>query len=375
MIDVGGPSMLRAAAKNFAHVAAVSSESQIRRRPRGASRARRGAARHEARSGPAMPSPQPPPTSRQSRHGSPRPRASRPVDAHLPQGNGSLVRREPAPGRRLLPRSRHAPVTCCPHVDQLGGKELSYNNLSISRPAAAFCREFVLPAVVIVKHANPCGVAVAGTIEEAWERALTADPVSAFGCVALLQTGRCSAELGARIRRALRRGSDGSRLRRPQRRTYSARNRRCGLLWSHDRRGETRAKRATNAFWAACSCRTATSRPRSASAMSSSAATSPRTQWGDLLFAWRVCQARLVRNAIVWRSDLADRIGAGQMSRVDSVRIAIEKAQSTATTDRLHARRDAFSRRRRAQLALDAGVAGLIQPGGSRPRPGRDRRP
>ena len=83
-------------------------------------------------------------------------------------------------------------------VEQLGGKELSYNNLADLEAARRILREFALPAVVIVKHANPCGVAVAATIEEAWERALAADPVSAFGCVAVLNRP-VSAALGARI--------------------------------------------------------------------------------------------------------------------------------------------------------------------------------
>src|SRR5207253_8757570 len=60
-------------------------------------------------------------------------------------------------------------------VEQLGGKELSYNNLVDLEGARRVLREFVMPAVVIVKHANPCGVAVAATIGEAWERALAAD--------------------------------------------------------------------------------------------------------------------------------------------------------------------------------------------------------
>src|SRR5204862_6492800 len=57
-------------------------------------------------------------------------------------------------------------------VEQLGGKELSYNNLADLEGARRVLREFALPAAVIVKHANPCGVAIAGSIDEAWARAL-----------------------------------------------------------------------------------------------------------------------------------------------------------------------------------------------------------
>src|SRR5438270_13212823 len=83
-------------------------------------------------------------------------------------------------------------------VEQLGGKALSYNNLVDLEGGRRVLREFVMPAVVIVKHANPCGVAVAATVEEAWERALAADPVSAFGCVAVLNRP-VTGDLGQRI--------------------------------------------------------------------------------------------------------------------------------------------------------------------------------
>src|SRR5262249_59314470 len=68
-------------------------------------------------------------------------------------------------------------------VEQLHGKELSLINLLDLSAARLLVREFTLPTCVIVKHANPCGVAVAATIEEAYERALASDPVSAFGMV------------------------------------------------------------------------------------------------------------------------------------------------------------------------------------------------
>src|SRR5205807_1698292 len=68
-------------------------------------------------------------------------------------------------------------------VEQLHGKELSLINLLDLSAARLLLREFALPACAIVKHANPCGVAVAATIEEAYDRALASDPVSAFGMV------------------------------------------------------------------------------------------------------------------------------------------------------------------------------------------------
>ena len=76
-------------------------------------------------------------------------------------------------------------------VEQLHGSELSFNNLNdLERGAARSCGSSTLPACVIVKHANPCGVAVGATIEEAYARALAADPVSAYGGVVVLNRAR-----------------------------------------------------------------------------------------------------------------------------------------------------------------------------------------
>ena len=78
------------------------------------------------------------------------------------------------------------------------GRELSFNNLNDLDAARLAVREFTLPACVIVKHANPCGMAVAATIEDAYERALAADPVSAYGGVVVLNRP-VSATLGGRL--------------------------------------------------------------------------------------------------------------------------------------------------------------------------------
>src|SRR5262249_21333746 len=83
-------------------------------------------------------------------------------------------------------------------VEQRGGRELSYNNLNDLAAARGLADEFSAPACVIVKHANPCGVAVAETIEQAYTRAVESDPVSAYGGVVVL--GRpVSAELAGKI--------------------------------------------------------------------------------------------------------------------------------------------------------------------------------
>ncbi|GAA3317361.1 hypothetical protein GCM10020331_015890 [Ectobacillus funiculus] len=78
-------------------------------------------------------------------------------------------------------KSAFATASSIAYAEQLHGKELSYNNINDADAALSIVKEFTEPAVVAVKHMNPCGVGVGSTIEEAYERAYAADPVSIFG--------------------------------------------------------------------------------------------------------------------------------------------------------------------------------------------------
>src|SRR4029450_13381976 len=102
-------------------------------------------------------------------------------------------------------------------VEQLHGRELSFNNLNDLNAARLCLREFELPACVIVKHANPCGVSVAGSIEHAYERALPAHPVSAYGGVAPADSALSAAPPARRPPRPAPAPRPGSRLRRRRR--------------------------------------------------------------------------------------------------------------------------------------------------------------
>ena len=112
-------------------------------------------------------------------------------------------------------------------VEQLHGKPLSFNNLNDLSAARLLAIELDGPACVIVKHANPCGVGVGETIEEAYEKALAADPVSAYGGVVVLNAAgqrRARRAAGGAVRRgALRTG-----LRRGRDRGARRRSRTCG---------------------------------------------------------------------------------------------------------------------------------------------------
>ena len=219
---------------------------------------------------------------------------------------------------------------------------------------------------MIVKHANPCGVAVAGSPEEAYLKALASDPVSAFGMVCAFNR-----PVGAALGQALSErfidvlyapGYDDEALETLKQKPDTR------ILIDHERRrydpGEKDYKRVVGGLLVQDRDWDLEDREL----MEVACGTVEESAWGDLLFAWRVCK-HVTSNSIVIAKDLATiGIGAGQMSRVDAVRIALEKA-----TELGHDLRGAvlasdafFPFPDGPQLALDAGVTAIIQPGGSK---------
>jgi len=251
-------------------------------------------------------------------------------------------------------------------VEQLHGKELSFNNLLDLSSARELVEDFEGPACAILKHNNPCGCALGESLLAAYERAFACDPESAYGGVIAVnrQVDRACAERmnGQFIEVLLAPGYDEDALEVLQGKKnvrllkladWPAPSREVeikpvlGGLLVQDRdivtegRGEMRAM---------------TEKQPSES------------QWGDLLFAWKVCR-RVRSNAIVLAAGGATiGIGAGQMSRVDSVRIAVEKARATQPDLLAGAAlaSDAFFPFADGpELAIAAGVTSIIQPGGS----------
>jgi phosphoribosylaminoimidazolecarboxamide formyltransferase/IMP cyclohydrolase len=252
-------------------------------------------------------------------------------------------------------------------VEQLHGKELSFNNLLDLSSARELVEEFQeQPACAIVKHNNPCGCAVGDSGQEAYERAFACDPQSAYGGVIavnrpvdepfaqalsgqfieVLLAPRYEPEALAVLQQKKNvRLLELAEWPPPSREVEGKSVLGGQLVQTHDVVSETRAE------------------------MSVMGAREPdEREWRDLLFAWRVC--RHVRsNAIVLASGQATiGIGAGQMSRVDAVRIAVEKA--TAMQPQLLAgaalASDAYLPfPDNIELAEQAGVTAVIQPGGS----------
>jgi phosphoribosylaminoimidazolecarboxamide formyltransferase/IMP cyclohydrolase len=258
---------------------------------------------------------------------------------------------------------RGARTSLLTRVEKLHGKDLSFNNLLDLDGARATLAEFELPACVIVKHNNPCGVAVAGDVRTAYERARDCDPVSAYGGVIVVNRP-VDAELGEMLAGTfvevlLAPGYDDAAL------TALTRKPNTRIMLNAERRrtnpGERDVRRVLGGLLV--QDRDAESEDRTRMKIVTRRSPTER-EWGDLLFAWRVAK-HVKSNAIVLARDLVTvGVGAGQMSRVDSVRLSLEKAQSPVEGSVLAS--DAFFPFADGpEAAVAAGVTAIIQPGGS----------
>ena len=249
-------------------------------------------------------------------------------------------------------------------VSKLHGKELSFNNLLDLDAARRVVDEFEIPAAVIVKHNNPCGCAVGGSALEAFERALATDPVSAFGGVYCFNRP-IDRELAEKLHEVFvevvmaKDYEDGALEVLQQKKNVR-------ILHDAERRKEPVHDRDVRRVRGGLLVQDRDEDIELRDEMRVVSERQPSEQeWGEMLFAWKVCK-HVRSNAIVIAKELGTvGIGAGQMSRVDSVRLAVEK--SLTPLDGAALASDAFFPFADGpQLAIDAGVRAIIQPGGSR---------
>lgn len=364
-IDVGGPALLRAAAKNHAHVIPVCriddydavlgelrAEGDVSQPTRGllAARAFARTASYDAAiarwlsAGEQFPETIVTAFDRERRL---------PYGENPHQGAAYYVER----GARTHLLAR---------IEQLQGTPLSYNNIADLAAGRLLASELEAPACVIVKHGNPCGAAVAPTIDEAYEKALAADPVAAYGGVVVV-THPVGAALGARLAERfvevlLAPGYDAAAVealvRKPGMRVLNDLERRRfephGLDLDGVPGGLLVQERDVTA--------------ERFEEMEVVGGRPDEEAWSDLRFAWTVVK-HVTSNAVVLaRRGQTLGIGAGQMSRVDAVRMAVEQARSRGhdLAGAVLASDAFFPFADGPALALDAGVAAVIQPGGSK---------
>lgn len=372
-IDIGGPTLLRAAAKNFASVTVVVDQ------------------RDYARVLDQM----------KANHGSTDPslrfELAQKVFEHTAQYDGAIANYlgtyQGTKHRSYFPRTFNthfvkaqemrygenphqqaaffvepdAPIACVGSSKQLQGKALSFNNIADTDAALECVKQFQAPACVIVKHANPCGVAVATSPLEAYERAYSTDPTSAFGGIIAFNRSLDDSTATAIIERqfveviiapavtdaALSILSEKKNIRVLTCGEWGAATS-PGLDYKRVTGGLLVQERDTGMVQE-CELKVVSER----------APTSEEMQ--DLLFTWRV--AKFVKsNAIVYgKNQMTVGVGAGQMSRVYSARIAAIKATdadlevrgSVMASDAFFPFRDGLD------SAAEAGITAVIQPGGS----------
>ncbi|KAB7771041.1 bifunctional phosphoribosylaminoimidazolecarboxamide formyltransferase/IMP cyclohydrolase [Xanthomonas maliensis] len=375
-IDIGGPAMLRSAAKNFARVAVATAPAQYPAllAELDANDGQLSAATRFSLSVAAF--------NRVAQYDAAISNylsAVTDISAEVPvrsafaaQANGSFIKvadlrygenphQQAAFYRDLYP----APGSLAT-FQQLQGKELSYNNIADSDAAWECVRQFDAPACVIVKHANPCGVAVGVACGDAYELAYATDPTSAFGGIIAFN-------------RTLDAATAKTLLDRQFVEVLIAPDYEDGALEYASRKANVRVLRIplaaaskgfidTKRIGSGMLMQTADDRVVTREDLKVVTTLSPSdTQFEDLLFAWKV--AKFVKsNAIVYAKDQRTiGVGAGQMSRVYSARIAgIKAGDANLVVDGSVMASDAFFPFRDGiDAAAAAGIKAVIQPGGS----------
>ncbi len=256
---------------------------------------------------------------------------------------------------------------------QIQGKELSYNNLNDTDAAFECVAEFEAPTVVIVKHANPCGVASAADLTSAWDLALRCDPVSAFGgIVALNRTlDEATAQRIASIFSEVIVAPDAT----AGARAVLSRKKNLRLLLTGGLPDPAAAGMTLRTVAGGFLAQTRDAGRVSRADLKVVTQRAPtEAELDDLLFAFRVCK-HVKSNAIIYAHQGATTgIGAGQMSRVDSARIAAWKGAEAAkaaglatplTQGSVVASDAFFPFADGLEAAIAAGATAVIQPGGS----------
>lgn len=363
-IDIGGPAMLRAAAKNFAHLTVLCHPSQYEVYVQ--ELRQHGAASLGFRQAAAL---------RAFQHTASYDQA---IAAYLMQSSSqaALPERYTLTGSQLQPlrygENPHQPAawyqtgttaTGWARATKLQGKELSYNNLvdleAVRRIIAEFPTE--QPAAAIVKHTNPCGAALGSSLVEAYEKAFHADSVSAFGGIVALNQAidvATATQLSQTFLECIVAPACD-----PDAQDILSKKSNLRVLTLPDlTAGPPATVKVIAGGFLVQTSDDHTADPTQWKIASDKQPTSAQLE--ELLFAWKICK-HVKSNAIVVTRDRATiGVGAGQMNRVGSVKIALEQAGEKSQGAVL-ASDGFFPFDDSVRTAAAAGIAAIVQPGGS----------
>jgi phosphoribosylaminoimidazolecarboxamide formyltransferase / IMP cyclohydrolase len=253
-------------------------------------------------------------------------------------------------------------------VQQHHGKQLSFNNLLDLDAARNLVRDFDEPTCVIVKHNNPCGVAIADSALEAYERAFATDPLSAFGGVIAfnrpidIATAERLSEQFVEVLFAP--GYEDGAL------DILSAKPSIRILEDNERREPLTAEPEFKQVMGGLLVQDRDLEFADRTEMEIVTKREPSDQeWRDLMFAWKVCKNVRSNAIVIAKDERTAGIGAGQMSRVDSVRLAVDKSRLESLSGSVCASDAYFPFADGPEIAIGAGVTAIIQPGGSRRDP------
>lgn len=363
-IDIGGPSMVRAAAKNHAYVTIVVDpvdyepvlaelkekgqiSSELRRRL--AAKAFRHTAGYDALIAQYL--------SEQAGERFPE-RLTLTFDKVQTLRYGENPHQEAAFYQE--PLARQSGIA---QAEQLHGKELSYNNINDADAALQLVREFEEPAVVAIKHTNPCGVGLGSTLAEAFQKAYEADPVSIFGGIIAVNrpVDQAVADRMAELFLEVIIAPDFT----PEALARLTQKKNIRLLKLDVNGGEDQQVQLVRSVTGGLLVQEADFGQLNEEELKVVTQRAPsEAEWEQLFFAWKVVK-HVKSNAIVLAKDGQTLgVGAGQMNRVGAARIAIEQAGMKAKGAVLAS--DAFfPMKDTVEEAAKAGISAIIQPGGS----------
>jgi len=363
-IDIGGPSMIRGAAKNHAHVTVVvdpkdyklvmdeiaaSGNTSLDTRKRLAASAYSRTATYDAAIS----------TWFNGVNGEPFP----PAIAIAGAKKGSLHYGEnPHQAGAYYVTDTATPSLA--NARQVQGSDLSYNNLNDASAAFELVREFDVPAVAIIKHANPCGVAIGSTITEAFKKALVCDPVSAYG--GIIATNRAlTAEFTEALGKLFLEVMIAPEADEASLAMLSSRKKLKLLLTGITPKPAAKMNIKTISGGFLYQEEDVIITKDALKTVTEKSATEQQTQ--DMLLAFTIAKHVKSNTIVLVRGGTTIGIGAGQMSRIDSTRIACQKAKEAGldTLGAVLASDAFFPFPDNVQLAAEAGIAAIIQPGGS----------
>lgn len=359
-IDIGGPAMIRAAAKNFAHLTVLCSPTQyedyldqlrqfdnptIEFRQACALRAFSHTSQYDAAI-----------VSYLSSQDSEAATATFSLSGSIVQ----TLRYGENPHQPAAWYQTGATPSGWAAAEKIQGKELSYNNLVDLEATRRIIAEFTDPAAVIVKHTNPCGVALGESLSEAYEKAFNADSTSAFGGIVALNRSIDSPTAIALTKTFLE-CVVAPDIEPEAREILAAKSKVRVLLLPNLQRGEAQTVRTIAGGFLV---QTSDDRSIDPATWKVVSGEPTEAQMAELIFAWKVAK-HVKSNAIVVTSDRTTLgIGAGQMNRVGSVKLALEQAGEKAKGAFL-ASDGFFPFDDSVRQAAAAGIAAIVQPGGS----------